>query len=99
MTTSPVRYVATKAAREAVTGRESDIVQALGIPWKAGQGGHIDCPYPEHGGAKDWRLTSKGRAICTCTKSDDVFAIARKVENLTSKRPSSAASKSSGAPT
>lgn len=82
MTTSPVRYVATKAAREAVTGRESDIVQALGIPWKAGQGGHIDCPYPEHGGAKDWRLTSKGRAICTCTKSDDVFAIARKVENL-----------------
>lgn len=85
MTTSPAeRYVSTDAARQAVSGHETAIVQALGIPWEAGRRSHIDCPYPAHGGARKWRLTEKGRAICTCTgrKSDSVFDIACKVEAL-----------------
>lgn len=85
MTTSPAeRYVSTDAARQAVSGHESTIVHALGIPWEDRRGSHIDCPYPAHGGAKKWRLTEKGRAICTCTgrKTDSVFDIACKVEAL-----------------
>ncbi|MGU3663944.1 DUF927 domain-containing protein [Methylobacterium sp. A49B] len=78
------RYVETKAARQAVAGREAEIVEALGVAWTPGRRGHIDCPYPDHGGKDDWRLTERGRAICTCTgsKSDDVFAIAGKIERL-----------------
>ncbi|QIJ74382.1 DUF927 domain-containing protein [Methylobacterium sp. NI91] len=77
-------YVKTKDAQQAVQDREAEIVQALGIPWREGKGNHIRCPYPDHGGADDWRLTSKGRAICTCTggKTDSVFDIVCKVEGL-----------------
>ncbi|MDP4026330.1 DUF927 domain-containing protein [Methylobacterium sp. NEAU 140] len=84
MTGEPIRYVRTKDAQQAVEGREVEIVNALGIPWQAGQRHHIRCPYPGHGGADDWRLNSKGRAICTCTdrKTDSVFDIAGKVEGL-----------------
>ncbi|KQT56093.1 hypothetical protein ASG52_24550 [Methylobacterium sp. Leaf456] len=78
------RYVKTKDAQAAIEGHEVEIVQALGIPWRAGQRDHIRCPYPDHGGADDWRLNPKGRAICTCTggKTDSVFDIASKVEGL-----------------
>ncbi|WP_342167065.1 DUF927 domain-containing protein [Methylobacterium sp. SD21] len=84
MTAEPTRYVRTKDAQQAVEGHEVEIVNALGIHWRAGQKEHIDCPYPNHGGAKDWRLNSKGRGICTCTerKTDSVFDIAGKVEGL-----------------
>ncbi|MDP4024441.1 DUF927 domain-containing protein [Methylobacterium sp. NEAU 140] len=78
------RYVSWKLARPAVEGHEVEIVRALGIAWQAGQRDHITCPYPGHGGAKDWRLNSKGRGICTCTQphTDSVFDIAMKVEGL-----------------
>lgn len=87
MTTTPVRYVSTEVARKAVSGHEIAIVRGLGISWEAGRRAHIACPYPGHPGppeAKKWRLTAKGRAICTCTegKSDSVFDIASKVEAL-----------------
>src|ERR1700712_496888 len=84
MTAETTRYVSWKDARAAVEGHEVEIVNALGIPWRAGQRDHIRCPYPHHGGADDWRLNSKGRAICTCTdgKTDSVFDIAMKVEGL-----------------
>ena len=80
----PERFVPTKAAQQAVEGHEVSIVQSLGIPWTAGQRTHIRCPYPDHGGAEDWRLNSKGRGICTCTgnKTDSVFDIASKVRGI-----------------
>ena len=83
MTTgTQTRFVTTTDARNAVRGHEAEIVQTIGIPWKDGQRDHIDCPYPGHRGAKDWRLNAKGRAICTCTegKTDSVFDIVSKVE-------------------
>lgn len=79
------RYVRTREAQEAVKGREVEIIEALGIPWQPGQRGHIRCPYPEHGGADDWRFNEKrGQAICTClgSKADSVFNVASKVEGL-----------------
>ncbi|SFM62377.1 DUF927 domain-containing protein [Methylobacterium pseudosasicola] len=84
MTAEITRYVSWKDARAAIEGHEVEIVNSLGIPWRAGQRDHIRCPYPHHGGADDWRLNSKGRAICTCTggKTDSVFDIAMKVEGL-----------------
>ena len=84
MTAETTRYVSWKSAKPAVEGREEEIVNALGIPWAAGQRTHIDCPYPAHHGKSDWRLNTKGRAICTCTdgKTDSVFDIAMKVEGL-----------------
>jgi hypothetical protein len=81
----PIRYVRTKDAQQAIEGRETEIVQAVGIPWTTGQRTHIDCPYPEHQGKSDWRLMEKGRgkgkAICTCTdgKTDSAFDIVSKV--------------------
>ncbi|WHQ68627.1 hypothetical protein [Methylorubrum extorquens] len=62
MTTSPVRFVATKAVREAVIGHEIEILQRIGIDWREGQSTHIDCPYLSHGGAKDWRATTTPRS-------------------------------------
>ena len=84
MMAETTRYVSWKDARAAVEGHEIEIVNALGIPWRAGQRDHIRCPYFHHGGANDWRLTPKGRAICTCTdgKTDSVFDVAMKVEGL-----------------
>lgn len=84
MTDTSPHYVTTKAARDAIAGREAEIVRALGIRWPAGRRAHIDCPYPGHGGAADWRLTKTGQAICTCTdgKGDSVFDVAMKVEGL-----------------
>src|SRR5262245_22311443 len=47
-------YVAKREIQEAVRGREPVVLDALGIDWRAGRP-HIDCPYPEHGGKRDWR--------------------------------------------
>lgn len=82
--TTAEHYVPTRAAQQAIEGHEGEICNGLGIPWRTGQRTHIQCPYPGHGGAADWRLTPKGRAICTCTngKTDSVFDIASKVEGL-----------------
>jgi hypothetical protein len=41
------RYVATKVIRDAVHGREGDVLDALGIAWRNGRR-HIQCPYPDH---------------------------------------------------
>ncbi|MGW8787135.1 DUF927 domain-containing protein [Heyndrickxia sporothermodurans] len=81
---APQSYVTTKDANAAVKGREVEILNAIGIPWRAGQRDHIRCPYPDHGGASDWRLLKNGRAICSCTgdHTDSVFDIVGKVEGL-----------------
>src|SRR5947209_5079558 len=60
------RYVKTTGIKEAVKGHELAALVALGIDWRPGYG-HIDCPYPDHGGKADWRWDEpKCRAFCTC---------------------------------
>ena len=52
------RNAPTRAARQAVAGREAEILDALNIPWRSGRP-HIDCPYTAHGGKDDWRWDEK----------------------------------------
>jgi hypothetical protein len=80
------RYVATKAIREAVRGRETDILDALGIAWRDGLP-HIQCPYPDHHDRNpSWRFDPRNRrAICTCIterKSDGIFDIMMKMRSV-----------------
>jgi hypothetical protein len=79
---SAIRYVPTHDARAAVKGRETDLLDALGINWRVGRP-HIRCPYPDHGGGGDWRWDAKAaKARCTCTKGDDVFDVLMRVEGI-----------------
>jgi hypothetical protein len=67
------RYVRTAAIKQAVVGRELDVLGAIGIDWRGGRR-HINCPYPDHGGKDDWRWdASNERAFCTCigTRPDE----------------------------
>ena len=67
-------YVTKEDAVSAVKGRELDILLKKGVPWKPGQRGHIDCPYPNHGGANDWRFDpATGMCHCTCNARHDIF--------------------------
>src|SRR5689334_8198950 len=61
------KYVGTDAIVDAAKGRETDLLDALGIPWRSGKP-HISCPYPEHlDEHPSWRWDkSKARAYCTC---------------------------------
>ncbi|MBI1209752.1 MAG: DUF927 domain-containing protein [Azospirillum sp.] len=61
--------VATRAIQAAAQGREPQVLEALGINWRAGTP-HITCPYPSHAdGDPSWRWNEKrARAFCTCLK-------------------------------
>jgi hypothetical protein len=82
------QYVPYKAIRDAVMGREVEVLQAVGIDWQGGRD-HITCPYPGHGGADDWRWDDKkSRAFCTCIgrqqgerKSHSIFDVVRVKED------------------
>jgi hypothetical protein len=69
----------------AVRGRETDILDALGIPWRLGRP-HIQCPYPDHiDNNPSWRWDpKKDCAFCTCqnSKADGVFDVVMKVRGL-----------------
>ncbi|MCJ2042930.1 DUF927 domain-containing protein [Methylobacterium sp. J-059] len=72
--TTAERYVPTGAAKQAVEGHETEILGALGIPWRESQRGHITCPFPGHGGTDDWRWdASKRKGYCTCKKGFSIF--------------------------
>ena len=62
------RYVSTADIRSALAGRETELLDALNIPWRGGKP-HIPCPYRAH--ADDhpsWRWDERKRkAFCTCT--------------------------------
>ena len=77
------RFVATPAVRQAVRGRETDVLDKLGIDWRAGRP-HIDCPYPQHGGKSDWRWDeAKAKAFCTCvSRPDSIFDVAAKLKSI-----------------
>jgi hypothetical protein len=82
-------YVQTKAIRDAVAGRETEVLSAMGIQWN-GQSGHIRCPYPDH---KDehpsWRWNpAKRKAHCTCTPSASIFDVVVKVRGVDFERKS-----------
>jgi Domain of unknown function (DUF927)/Toprim domain len=61
------RYVGTHAIRDAVRGRETEVLNALGIVWENGSR-RIHCPYSDHDDANpSWRWHSrKARAFCSC---------------------------------
>jgi hypothetical protein len=76
-------FVPTVALRQAVAGREADVLDALGIDWRSGRP-HINCPYREHADDNaSWRWdTRHAKARCTCTKSDSIFDVVMKVEGV-----------------
>ena len=65
------RYVSTADIRSALAGRETELLDALNIPWRGGKP-HIPCPYRAH--ADDhpsWRWDERKRkAFCTCGARD-----------------------------
>jgi hypothetical protein len=65
--TAGKRYVTNPDARTAIKGRETSILDALGIHWSEGKP-HINCPYPDHADNNpSWRWDRrKARAYCTC---------------------------------
>ncbi len=77
------RYVPTGAIRREVSGREIDILSALGIQWQLGSR-HIQCPYPAHAdNHPSWRWDpAKRRAFCTCTGSDSIFDVICKMKAI-----------------
>jgi len=65
------RFVPTNAIKQAVPGRETDVLDALGVDWRSGRP-HIPCPYRDHvDDNPSWRWdTRKCRAFCTCGARD-----------------------------
>jgi hypothetical protein len=65
------RFVQTADIRAAVKERETHLLDALNIDWRAGQP-HITCPYKHHADSNpSWRCDrSKRRAFCTCGTRD-----------------------------
>jgi hypothetical protein len=61
------RYVPTAPLQQAVRGRETEVLEALRIPWEGGSR-HITCPYRDHSDENpSWRWDGrKARAFCTC---------------------------------
>lgn len=73
------RYVATKDIRAALRGRETDILDALGIRWRDGR----PCPFPSHTDVHpSWRFDERtGRVICSCG-SYSILDVMIKVEGI-----------------
>src|SRR4051794_5691922 len=78
------RWVETRAVQVAVRGREAEVLDALGIPWRDGRP-HVRCPYPSHAdGDPSWRWDeAKGHARCSCSKGDSIFDVVMKIEGST----------------
>ena len=75
------RFVPTAAARQAVEGREGEIVRLLGISWHGRD--HITCPYPGHPDKNpSWRLMEDGKAVCSCREPHSVFDVAMHLDGL-----------------
>ena len=83
----PETYVVTRDIKAAVQGRETDVLDGLGIDWRrCTKSNHIRCPYPEHGSdGENWRWDArKAKAFCTCNPghSDSVLDVAMKCDGL-----------------
>ena len=77
------RYVLTMDIRASLRGRETEILDALGIPWRDARP-HIQCPHRDHPDKNSsWRFDERtGRALCTCG-SHSIFDVLIKVEGIT----------------
>jgi hypothetical protein len=76
------RFVGTGAIRAALKGRETVVLDALGILWGQGKP-HITCPHLDHtDNNPSWRWDErKARAICTCG-SHSILAVLQKVKGI-----------------
>ena len=78
------QYIPTLAIQKAVRGRETEVLQALNIPWGDGAM-HLTCPYPDHADEHpSWRWDGKkNRAYCTCIdRSHSIFDVMMRRESL-----------------
>lgn len=81
------QQVPSELIKEAVAGRELDVLADLGVPWP-GASSHIRCPYPGHDDENpSWRWDAdKERAYCTCPspngRSHDIFAVVMRKEGI-----------------
>ena len=77
-----IRYVRTAEAKTMVSGREGEVLTALGIAYNMGNP-HIDCPYPTHGGKNDWRWDAENSiAYCTCLGRHSIFDVVINFESM-----------------
>jgi hypothetical protein len=83
MTDQAGPYVSTRDVRAAVRGRETEVLDKLGVSWRDGLP-HIRCPYPTHADQNpSWRWDAReARAFCTCTGSDDIVEVIKKVRGV-----------------
>ena len=75
--------------KEAVAGREVEILDKLGIRWRDGRP-HIRCPYLSHlDKHASWRWDEAAqRAFCTCSdKPQSIFDVIIRVEGAISPGP------------
>jgi hypothetical protein len=75
-------FVATDAIKAALRGHETQVLDALHIPWRRGH--HVTCPYPGHDDHDpSWRWDEAASlAFCTCTKSDGILDVIGKVRGI-----------------
>jgi len=83
MTAPAAPFVPTKPLFAALAGKEGEVLDTLGIPWRAGKP-HIKCPYPGHDDGKpSWRWDQgTQKAFCTCTTGDSILDIVMKLRGL-----------------
>ena len=76
------RFVTAGDILEAIRGRETEVLDALNIPWREGHP-HISCPYADHADENpSWRWDqSRARAFCACG-SDSILHVLAKVESI-----------------
>lgn len=84
---TPSRFVITRDIKAAVSGRETDVLDGLGIDWRrCTHSNHIRCPYPEHGSdGENWRWDArKAKAFCSCQTghADGVLDVVMKCEGI-----------------
>jgi Protein of unknown function (DUF3987) len=74
------RYVPTPVARQAVEGRETEILDSLPIVWRNGKL-HVQCPFADHPDRHpSWRWDEREqRYHCTCG-SGDIFDVIGQLE-------------------
>ena len=72
-----------KAIREAVKGRETEILDRLGIAWNS-RDSHIHCPYPNHPDRNpSWRWDeTDAKARCSCDGSASIFDVIIKMRGV-----------------
>jgi hypothetical protein len=78
---SETEFVTTAAIKRAVAGRETEVLDGLGINWRSGRP-HIQCPYRDHVDTDpSWRWDDRHhKAHCTCSAGDDIFDVAAKID-------------------